>query len=60
MPSQTTGLPSATDDDGAWTEGLGLASMSVETGVVVLGAYALSLTRREQRPGVHVAIPVTD
>ena len=58
--SRTIGLPSATDDIGNWKEGLGLASMFVETGVVLLSAYALSLARREQRPGVHVAVPVTD
>ncbi len=58
--SRMTGLPDATDDVGNLKEGLGLASMFVETGVVLLSAYALSLTRREQRPGVHVAIPVTD
>ena len=58
--SRTIGLPSATDDIGNWKEGLGLASMFVETGVILLSAYALSLARREQRPGVHVAVPVTD
>jgi hypothetical protein len=58
--SRTTGLPSATDDVGNWKEGLGLASMFVETGVILLSAYALSLTRREQRPGVHVAVPVAE
>ncbi len=58
--SRTTGLPSATDDIGNWKEGLGLASMFVETGVVLLSAYALSLAGREQRPGVHVAVPVAD
>ncbi len=58
--SRTTGLPSATDDVGNWKEGLGLASMFVETGMILLSAYALSLTNREQRPGVHVAIPVAD
>ena len=58
--SRTTGLPSATDDIGNWKEGLGLASMFVETGVILLSAYALSLTRREQRPGVHVDVAVAD
>jgi len=58
--SRTTGLPSATDDVGNWKEGLGLASMFVETGVILLSACALSLARREQRPGVHAALPVAD
>jgi hypothetical protein len=44
--SRTTGLPQATDDIGNWTEGLGLASMFVETGVIVLACYALALSRR--------------
>src|SRR3954471_10726318 len=39
--SRTTGLPNATDDIGNWTEGLGMASMFVEGGVVLLSAWAL-------------------
>ncbi len=58
--SRTTGLPNATSDVGNWKEGLGLASMFVETGVIVLCAYALRLARREQRPGVHAAVPVAE
>jgi hypothetical protein len=58
--SRTTGLPSSTDDVGNWKEGLGLASMFVETGMILLSAYALALAHREQRPGVHVAIPIKD
>jgi hypothetical protein len=54
--SRTTGLPNASDDIGNWTEGLGLASMFVEGAVIVLAGYALSLARRERRPGVHVSV----
>ncbi len=39
--SRSTGLPSATDDIGNWLEPLGLASLFVETCVVVLSAFAL-------------------
>ena len=41
--SRTTGLPSATDDIGNWTEPLGLASLVVEGCVVAvaLGAYGV-------------------
>src|SRR5207248_199956 len=35
--SRTTGLPSATDDIGNWTEPLGLASLVVEAFVVAVG-----------------------
>ena len=35
--SRTTGLPSATDDIGNWTEPLGLASLVVEGFVIALG-----------------------
>jgi asparagine N-glycosylation enzyme membrane subunit Stt3 len=54
--SRTTGLPQATDDIGNWTEGLGLASMFVEVAVIVLAGYALALSRREHRPGVHASV----
>jgi hypothetical protein len=54
--SRTTGLPNASDDIGNWTEGLGLASMFVEGAVIVLAGYALSLARRERRPGVHQSV----
>lgn len=40
--SRTTGLPSASGDIGNWSEGLGLASMFVEGGVVALSAWALA------------------
>jgi hypothetical protein len=56
--SRTTGLPSATDDIGNWKEGLGLASMFVEVGVILLSGYALWLARRERRPGIHETMPV--
>lgn len=58
--SRTTGLPNATSDVGNWKEGLGLASMFVEAGVILVSAYALSIARREQRPGVHHAVAVAD
>lgn len=58
--SRTTGLPNATSDVGNWKEGLGLASMFVETGVILVSAYALTIARREQRPGVHQAVAVAD
>jgi hypothetical protein len=58
--SRTTGLPGATDDIGNWKEGLGLASMFVEAGVILLSGYALWLARRERRPGIHEAMPVAD
>jgi hypothetical protein len=54
--SRTTGLPNASDDVGNWTEGLGLASMFVEGAVILLAGYALSLSRRERRPGVHSSV----
>jgi asparagine N-glycosylation enzyme membrane subunit Stt3 len=54
--SRTTGLPQATGDIGNWSEGLGLASMFVEAGVIVLAGYAMALARRERRPGVHVSL----
>jgi hypothetical protein len=54
--SRTTGLPSASDDIGNWTEPLGLASMFVEGAVVVLAGYAWALARRERRPGVHASV----
>jgi hypothetical protein len=42
--SRTTGLPSATDDIGNWTEPLGLASLFVEGSLVALSSSVL-LTR---------------
>jgi hypothetical protein len=54
--SRTTGLPKSHDDVGNWTEGLGLASMFVEGAVIVLAGYALALSRRERRPGIHVSV----
>ncbi|HEX3622535.1 MAG TPA: hypothetical protein VHT97_09485 [Acidimicrobiales bacterium] len=54
--SRTTGLPSATDDIGNWLEPLGLASLFVESCVVLLSGYALRtpetaiLVRAESRP----------
>lgn len=39
--SRTTGLPAATDDVGNWLESLGLASLFVESCVVVVSVYAL-------------------
>lgn len=39
--SRTTGLPAATDDIGNWLESLGLASLFVESCVVILSVYAL-------------------
>lgn len=39
--SRTTGLPVATEDIGNWLEPLGLASLFVESCVVVLSVYAL-------------------
>lgn len=56
--SRTTGLPSSDGDVGNWSEGLGLASMFVETGVILLSGYALALARRERRPGIHESVPV--
>ena len=54
--SRTTGLPSADDDVGNWTEPLGLASMFVEGAVVILATYAWNLARHERRPGVHASV----
>src|SRR4051812_30262922 len=48
--SRTTGLPSAKDDIGNWTEPLGLASLFVEGCVVALSAYALSVSRSVRTP----------
>lgn len=55
--SRTTGLPSATDDIGNWTEPLGLASLFVEGSLVALSGSVL-LTRnrlagrsKDPRPG---------
>jgi hypothetical protein len=44
--SRTTGLPSATDDVGNWTEPLGLASLFVEGSVIAIAAGGLALPRR--------------
>jgi hypothetical protein len=55
--SRTTGLPNATGDIGNWSEGLGLASMFVEAGVIALSGWALfavPFPRRAERPR-HVA-----
>ena len=57
--SRTSGLPSATDDIGNWTEPLGLASMFVEGAVILLAGYALTLARHERHPGVHDALPIS-
>lgn len=43
--SRSTGLPSSTDDIGNWREPLGLASLFVEGGVVVLSGFALAVMR---------------
>jgi len=59
--SRTTGLPSAKDDIGNWTEPLGLASLFVEGCLVALSAYKVAtlgrvvvqvrrLDDRQQRP----------
>jgi hypothetical protein len=40
--SRTTGLPNATGDVGNWSEGLGVASMFVEAGVIALSGWALA------------------
>lgn len=53
--SRTTGLPSSSGDVGNWTEPLGMASMLVEGAFIALAGYALFLSRREARPGVHEA-----
>jgi hypothetical protein len=54
--SRTTGLPNSSGDIGNWSEGLGLASMLVEATVVLLSGYAVWLSRREARPGVHRSV----
>ncbi|HEU4976943.1 MAG TPA: hypothetical protein VFT50_17770 [Baekduia sp.] len=53
--SRTVGLPGADDEIGNWTDTLGLASLWVEGGVVLLAtsAVALSATRSE------AAVPAT-
>jgi hypothetical protein len=58
--SRTTGLPNASGDVGNWSEPLGMASMLVEGAFVLVSAYALTLSRREQHPGVHEALPIAD
>ena len=47
--SRSTGLPGAKDDIGNWTEPLGLASLFVEGGVVVVAGAAFLVTRRSPR-----------
>lgn len=42
--SRSTGLPASTGDIGNWEEPLGLASLFVEGGVVVLSSFALAVT----------------
>ena len=42
--SRTTGLPSAKDDIGNWSEALGVASMFVESTVLALSLYELATT----------------
>ncbi len=49
--SRTTGLPGAMGDIGNWAEPLGLASLFVETGVLALSLYGLSLVLRRDAAG---------
>jgi hypothetical protein len=58
--SRTTGLPSSSDDVGNWKEPLGVASLFVESAVVILSAYALAIARRDHRPGVRELLPISD
>jgi hypothetical protein len=58
--SRTTGLPSSTGDVGNWKEPLGVASVFVESAVILLSGYALAIARREHRPGVHEALPLAE
>ena len=44
--SRSVGLAGATDDIGNWKEPLGLASLSVESSLVLVGLYAM-VTRRQ-------------
>jgi hypothetical protein len=44
--SRTTGLPSADDDIGNWTDPLGLASLFVEGCVIAVSGYALTALAR--------------
>jgi hypothetical protein len=56
--SRTTGLPSADDDVGNWTEPLGLASLFVEGCVVAVSAYGFTVLARSPaaaRPGARTA-----
>jgi hypothetical protein len=48
--SRSTGLPASTGDIGNWREPLGLASLFVEGGVVVLSGFALAVTRPARAP----------
>ena len=52
--TRTTGLPLSHDDIGNWLEPMGLASLCVESVVVLLAAYALGYqarTRQASAPG---------
>ena len=44
--SRSVGLAGATDDIGNWTEPLGLASLSMESSLVLVSAYALIVRRQ--------------
>lgn len=48
--SRSTGLPASTGDIGNWREPLGLASLFVEGGVVLLSAFALAFSRAPLAP----------
>jgi hypothetical protein len=48
--SRTTGLPAATDDIGNWSESLGVWSLVLEAGVVVLAAIALRAKTPRRTP----------
>jgi hypothetical protein len=43
--SRTTGLPGSGDDVGNWLDPLGLASVWLETALVLLSAYGAAITR---------------
>jgi hypothetical protein len=55
--SRTTGLPSADDDVGNWTEPLGLASLFVEGCVVAVSAYGFTVLARSPAPAPSGAGP---
>ena len=44
--SRSVGLAGATDDIGNWKEPLGLASLSVESSLVMVSIYALAIRRQ--------------